>query len=235
MFSIAICDDEELFCSQLERYLELLQKKEQVNVEIYYSGEELYRQMCGGRFFDLIFLDIKLKTMSGVTLAEKIRNEMQNEKTHIVFVSGQKEYAMELFAVRPLHFLIKPVGEEDVISVVKKGMELSSIYSQVFEYRTRDSLYRKPYDEILYFESAGRKTGIETTEGRIEIYGKLGDIEREAPLCFIRTHNSFLVNDMYIRQWSYEKLILTNGMEIPISPKYRKEVRRILFEHLKEK
>lgn len=36
--------------------MEPMQKKEQISVDVYYSGEELYRRMSDGRFFDLIFL-----------------------------------------------------------------------------------------------------------------------------------------------------------------------------------
>ena len=48
--------------------------------------------------------------MSGIELAERIRNELHNDYMQIVYVSSKQSYAMELFESHPLHFLVKPSG-----------------------------------------------------------------------------------------------------------------------------
>lgn len=84
MFSVAVCDDDELLCEKIEACLKAYQPQGLVRCESYYSGEKLYADMLRGETFDLIFLDIELKAMNGVNLGAKIRTELQNEKTHIV-------------------------------------------------------------------------------------------------------------------------------------------------------
>ena len=235
MFSIAICDDEEFVCSEIERYLEPLVKTKKVKTEVFYSGEKVYEALLKGDYFDLIFLDIELKTLNGVDVGKKIRDELQNERIHIVYISAESKYAMDLFEVRPLHFLIKPISKEKVLLNVEKAMRLTDAYEDYFESHGQ-SLLRIPYADILYFESNERKIKIHTVgnNNEYEIYGKLNEIKKEAPLGFIRIHQSFLVNYIYIRHWQYEGLILKNNIKLPISQNYRKEVRNILLDIVKK-
>ena len=63
MFSVAVCDDDELLCEKIEACLKAYQPQGLVRCESYYSGEKLYADMLRGETFDLIFLDIELKAM----------------------------------------------------------------------------------------------------------------------------------------------------------------------------
>lgn len=80
MFSVAVCDDDELLCEKIEACLKAYQPQGLVRCESYYSGEKLYADMLRGEAFDLIFLDIELKAMNGGNLGAKIRTELQNRK-----------------------------------------------------------------------------------------------------------------------------------------------------------
>lgn len=80
MFSVAVCDDDELLCEKIEACLKAYQPQGLVRCESYYSGEKLYADMLRGEAFDLIFLDIELKAMNGVNLGDKIRTELQTKR-----------------------------------------------------------------------------------------------------------------------------------------------------------
>ena len=157
MFSVAVCDDDELLCEKIEACLKAYQPQGLVRCESYYSGEKLYADMLRGEAFDLIFLDIELKAMNGVNLGDKIRTELQDEKTHIVYISAKSEYAMELFAVRPLNFLVKPVQERDIINNLEKAMKLSKYYDGYLKFQKGSELYSIAYEDIMYFNTSGRK------------------------------------------------------------------------------
>ena len=173
MFSVAVCDDDELLCEKIEACLKSYQPQGLVRCESYYSGEKLYADMLRGETFDLIFLDIELKAMNGVNLGAKIRTELQNEKTHIVYISAKSEYAMELFAVRPLNFLIKPVQEQDIIKNLEKAIKLSQYYDDYIKFQRGSELYSVAYGEVRYFSTTGRKVEIHTTSVDLDFYGKL--------------------------------------------------------------
>ncbi|MBO0545513.1 response regulator [Clostridium botulinum] len=65
MFKVAICDDEPVICGDIENVLLNYQKYnfEEIEIEVFYSGEELCRYMEKEQSFDLIFLDIEMKEM----------------------------------------------------------------------------------------------------------------------------------------------------------------------------
>jgi len=156
MLHIAICDDEETICLQVENILKKVSQAllEQVKIEVFFTGEELCHFLSEEVYFDMIFLDIELKMMSGIEVGKKIREEMNNESTQIVYISGKDSYAMELFEVRPLNFLIKPLTYEGVEKVFKLTLKLTQEGKQVFQYEVGRVFHKIPVKDILYFEGS---------------------------------------------------------------------------------
>lgn len=230
MFHIAICDDEVVFCSQLEKYLEQYIKKGIVAIEVFYSAEKLYEALCNGEHYNLIFLDIEFDLTNGIEVGQKIRTELEDEKVQIVYVSAKESYAMELFSVRPMNFLVKPISEWDVIDNVDKAIALSEMYDSFFELKFGPDNYRIPYGSILYFESVNRKIYIHTKRGTREMYGRLNEIEPDTPPNFIRIHQSYLINRMYVTYWNSEEIVLINDCRLPVSQTYRKGMCKALMK-----
>lgn len=231
MFCVAICDDEEMICSELEQILDSYTDKGMIKVELFYSGETLYQALADGQHYDLAFLDIELPLLNGVDIGRKIRGELKNERINIVYISAKREYAMELFAVRPMNFLVKPINGLEVIDNVERAMELSELYDTCFEYKTGKGYFRIPYGDIIYFESSNRKILIYTKYGIQETYGRLNALEKKVPLNFIRIHQSYLVNRLYITYWKPEEVLLQDRISLPISRIYRKSVGKFLLQN----
>ena len=61
---------------------------------------------------DIAFLDINMRGMGGLTLAEKIREASPD--CRIVFCTGYEEYALPAFKLHASGYLLKPVSAEDV-------------------------------------------------------------------------------------------------------------------------
>ena len=61
---------------------------------------------------DVAFLDINMRGMGGLTLAEKIVALRPNCK--IVFCTGYEEYALDAFKLHASGYLLKPISAEDV-------------------------------------------------------------------------------------------------------------------------
>ena len=79
-------------------------------------------------------------------------------------------------------------------------------------------IYNIPLKEILYFESVKRIVIITTFDKEYQFYAKLDDIERELEKKgFIRCHQSYLVNSIFIRKIEKDTVYLVNGKEIRIS------------------
>ena len=61
------------------------------------------------------FLDIQLPDDSGIEIGRFLRKCSTNTNLQIIFISGNPGYAMELFKIRPMDFLIKPFSEKEVL------------------------------------------------------------------------------------------------------------------------
>lgn len=233
MLRIAICDDDNYVCSQVESILIELSKSlpKKIEVEIFYSGESLFQFLSDKAYFDMIFLDIEFQMLNGVEVGKKIRDELNNETTQIVYISGKDSYAMELFDIRPLNFLIKPLQEEKIEAAVRKVIDLVDRGNHFFEYKTGRTKNKIPIKDILYFESDGKKVKMVLQDEMHEFYGKLFEIEQQLEdQDFIPIHKSYLVNYYHVIEYQYDYVKMSNKTILPISQQHRKSVRDWLLQ-----
>ena len=59
--------------------------------------------------------------MDGVTMAKQLRKN--NDIVQIVFITGYSDYISEGYEVAALHYLMKPVKEEKLCSVLDRAAE----------------------------------------------------------------------------------------------------------------
>ena len=122
---IAICDDDKKICTQIENTLLEYAEKSMQNVEVlvFFSGEDLIEYMNKGNLFQLIYLDIEMKKMNGVDVGKYIRKILKDYATEIVYISGHNGYDRQLFDVQPLHFIEKPILSDIVIQDFELALE----------------------------------------------------------------------------------------------------------------
>lgn len=234
MFCIAICDDDIRFSSQLEKIILDYYEPSDIEIEIFESGEGLYRQLNLRKIYDLIFLDIELIGINGVETGLKIRNELEDESIQIVYISGREDYYKLLFEIRPNNFLLKPIKEEQVILEIEKAKKLSDKFYQTFIYKKSQDIYKVFIKDIIYFESRGKKIRIVTIQGEDLFYESLeAVIERLNELTFCKIHRSYFVNLSHVVAFKYEELQMINGDTLGISQSKRKEVRVKQLEFFK--
>lgn len=230
MLKIAICDDDNYICIQLEEILLNLGDiyLEKLEINIFYSGVELDKAIKNGDFFDLIFLDIEMKNMNGVEVGTKIRCEYENETTQIIYISSMENYAMELFQVRPMDFIIKPLNYEKISKVFETALRLIPKNNEVFQYQTGHTSCKLLLKDILYFESINRKINVITCGRTDMFYGVLNDIHKNLqPFNFLYIHKSFLVNYIHIVKFEYSQVTMSDNCVLPISQQNRKAVRSL--------
>ncbi len=125
MYRVGICDDDKVLCSLLEEQIQGLSADISVKfeIEVWYSGESLERDLKKGVGLDLLFLDIELLQKNGIEIGAFIRDEMEDTDTHIVYISSKQGYAMELFKMQPLEFLVKPISVARLKEVLERSMK----------------------------------------------------------------------------------------------------------------
>lgn len=74
---------------------------------------------------DLIIADIKMPVMNGIELLERIRTEKISE-AYFIILSGYSDfhYAQQAIRYECMDFILKPIGQEELISVLRKAANL---------------------------------------------------------------------------------------------------------------
>lgn len=234
MYHIAIVDDDISVCYSIRDHLEIVADELKIEMElsVWTTGEDLYEHLKTGNRQDLIFLDIELVEKDGIWLGGTIREEMEDYNTAIVYFSYEKNYALRLFESQPMDFLVKPILKEDIQRVMKRFLKRNKVKNLQFHFKKGHVHSNAFLEDILYFRSMGRKVQIVEKQEKQEFYGRLDDVKEQLSDNFFQIHKSYLVNEDYIREYMYEKVIMHNGEEISISKPYRKLVQeRLLAEN----
>lgn len=228
MIRAAICDDENNVCSTIEKMLfrASMELNLQLQTDVYYTGERLCERLEAGEYYDIIFLDIELEFKNGVEVGHFIRQKLVNDTVQIAYISGKTHYAMELFKISPIDFLVKPVKYDQLYDVMSKLARIKKIYADTFSYKIGYDTYNEKIKNILYFESNDRKVTIFTFKNTSEFYGSLDDIYQQLKnFGFVIIHRSYLINYNNVKSFKYDSVTMLNGKELKISQSKRKYLR----------
>ena len=178
MYNIGICDDEKDTCAQIADMVYEYGRKENVEimVSVWNTGEALYQDLADKKPIDLLFLDIELVSTSGIQIGKRIRNELENPDISIAYISSKSSYALELFKIHPIDFLIKPVSAQDIWDTIDEALRLYRRGNTVFEYKANGYSCRLPHKYIIYFYSENKKINMVTKDSTVQFTGKIKDI-----------------------------------------------------------
>ena len=212
-YKIAICDDESV---HIEKIRTILSDYETDN---YLSPAALLDAVSSGVRYDVLFLDIVMPQIDGISLARELRD--LDEDMLIVFITSKIEYMQTGYEVRAFRYLLKDQIDEGLSKIwndiIKELLDRQDAY---FSYEFERKTYRLPIRDILYFESNLRRIVVHTKASEnAALYGKLDDLSVKYS-SFIRVHKSYLINRRYIRMISAGTVILSNGEVLPVSRKY---------------
>ena len=89
------------------------------------EGLELLQEANRNKnYFDLVILDMQMPEMDGLTMAQKIRDNLELSCDPVIFMYSSVEKENALLVARKLgidHFLMKPVKMKDIYELLKKG------------------------------------------------------------------------------------------------------------------
>jgi len=228
MLKVAICDDEADICSQLEADLDEIAREKSVAIEIdiYHKGTKLIDYLKKGHVYDVLFLDIEMAELSGVEVGQWLRKKHQDQHTKVVYISWEEGYAMALFQIRPIDFLIKPLKKEVLRPLMTDLVSLIETDNQWFYYTNKNVTNKVLIKEILYFESENRVIRIVTSEEVVTFYGKLSEVLTKVNRhVFWHVHKSYIINYNQVQLFEYDRVLMNGGQIIPISQSKRKDIR----------
>ena len=239
MINIAICDDDVAMTTTIEELLYNTAKEQgiKINCAVFFDGFTLVENIRQGTYYDLIYLDIEMCQVDGISAAELIRN--MEVPALIVYVSSYEKYLKKLFNTEPFRFLSKPIIEKEFHSVFMDAYKRIRQKSEYFSFTYNKEFIKVPLGRIYYFESSNRVIYIHAVrnvraenaqldETKYKFYGKMNNVEKQlsnSNVRFIRIHQSYLVNFDYIKSMNFTSVTMSDGTVLQISEDKQKNVR----------
>lgn len=194
IYDIAVVEDNKEFNQLIQSYIAQFEKetKHQFNVFSYFDGDEITHEYKAQ--YHIIFLDIEMKRMDGMTAAKQIRQF--DEDVIIIFVTNMAGYAIEGYSVNAMGYLLKPLSYFAFKQELLKSIEKINLRRQThILIPSEKGKIRLNVNHILYVESFKHDLLIHTTEETYEIRATLKSFETKlADNHFYRSNNCYLVN-----------------------------------------
>ena len=195
------------------------------------TGAELQiTEFTGGTAFleqyqedlDLIFMDIMMDGLDGLTTARKLRR--RDDKVLLVFVTSMLQYAVQGYSVDAMDFIVKPVTYTGMkLCMDRVVRRLNETAPVRLRFTNREGTHSVDAAEICYIESLEHKIVVHTVQGEIQSDMSLAAAEKMVKaLPFFRCHVSYLVKLRYVDRVSGND-VWVNGDRLAISRYRRKD------------
>ena len=227
--NVLICDDnakEREWCHK-----ELLKNQgyfeEGLEVLEYESGNELlFKYPDLDIDIDIIFLDIMMPGLDGITVAKKLRD--MNYSGEIVFFTGTIDYAVNGYDYEALAYLIKGKTSSERFSEVLRHFLLrkGERSGEVIILRCAGETRVINLASIRYFEVFKRLTTVYYGDSTFSFYSPLAKLSEELEgKNFIRIHRAYLVNTEYVAKKTMRDVTLRDGTVLPAGRNYIKKIK----------
>jgi len=186
-------------------------------------------QVISSNTIDLVFLDINMPEISGISFAKSINKDIK-----IIFTTAYRDYAVEGFELQAVDYLLKPISFErllkaintyfEVYSNLKNQDHLESESNPFMFVRADRRMIKVDFDTIIYIESYSDYIKIHLANQTIVTRETISAIEAKLPSKqFIRIHRSFIIALAHISSFTNEHVVI-KGQALTISRSYKKEV-----------
>lgn len=180
---------------------------------------------------DLIFLDINMPDITGLSFAKSINKDIK-----IIFTTAYREYAIDGFDLQAVDYLLKPISYERLFKALDTYFEIyaketpivhkeSNLKEPTYMFVKADrKMIKVDFSDILYIESLRDYLQIHTSNTIITTRETISNVEARLPIdSFIRIHRSFIVSIKHIESYTSE-FIEINKKALPISRSYKSVV-----------
>jgi DNA-binding LytR/AlgR family response regulator len=189
---------------------------------------------------DILFLDIKMPSLSGLEMLKTLQNPPK-----AILTTAFSEFGVESYEFGIVDYLLKPISFERFLKAVNKIVipksanlekeeneeKLSSDPTFIF-FKADKKIHKYYFSEILFIEGSGNYVKIHTKNDKplmvldklIELYDKLPQKN------FIRVHKSFIVNVSHIQKIEGNMLKIQDK-SIPISATYKQKLEGLINDN----
>jgi DNA-binding LytR/AlgR family response regulator len=190
---------------------------------------------------DILFLDIKMPSLSGIEMLKTIQNQPK-----VILTTAFSEFAVESYEYGVTDYLLKPIAFERFLKTVNKILlpqnvdfnngkaeEILSLQPTFIFFKADKKIFKYYLFDILFIEGSGNYIKVHTQNDKpLMVLDKLTDLlEKLPPRQFLRVHKSFIINISHIIKIEGNVLFIRDK-EIPISNTFRKDLDGVIQRNL---
>ncbi len=197
---IAIVEDDLPMSDQLREYV--LQyfagREHQCRITLFSDGDEILENYQAD--FDLVFLDIQMKRLDGLTTAQRIRE--LDDNVYLIFITNLANYAIKGYGVNALDFVLKPVNYLMLRQLMMRVEHLLLTKTRQFlTLPTEKGLTRLDASQIYYVETGNHAVQVYTAKGTWRLRESMHAMETLlTEHGFFRCNSCYLVNLAHVEQ-----------------------------------
>ncbi len=228
--NIVICDDSESDAATAKEAIMKTADELHVVAEVdYYSNaEDIEKKLLDEESdVDLLILDIDMPEVSGLDIAERIRDN--NNDLLIIFLSNHEEFVFRAIEFQPFRYIRKiKLDVEMPLAIRSAAKIIESRADKPVVIDTDNGEIKIMTSEIMYLEAYKRKTTIHLKSGenclsKINISEILNLINNDK---FIMIHRSCAVNADFIKALKNDIIIMKNNKPMLITRSKVKDVKQ---------
>ena len=232
MITVAICDDEQYFLAHLQKSVERYFSMQDQDIQIFEfaNGESL---LSSGQNFDVILMDLKLPGKNGMEIIKQLRRE--KSRCQVIFITSFQEYALQAFQVDAVHYLLKPITDENLYQALERSIErmgkTDSKTLTITKGACTEIIFIK---DILYCEVMDHRLYIHTKDMIYDYLGTLEELQKQLDDRFFRCHKSYIVNMDKIVSRQGNAATVIGGGQVLISRKKQQDIAQRLLKFVRK-
>lgn len=195
---IAIVEDDIHYQRELQGYLSDYEKEysQDFKIHVFSDGDEITQDYRGN--YDIIFMDIEMKFMDGMTTAEYIRKI--DQEVVIIFITNMPQYVMQGYKVEAFDYILKPISYYQFSQTLERAIaRMDRRKKEFLTVSVKGGFQKIDISQIRYVEVVDHDLIFHMKEEQIVAKGSMRDAEEKLKIKdFFRCNKCELVNLAYV-------------------------------------
>ena len=237
MLDIIICDDSPMQLSTISGKVDSyfsMHNDRTYRVRQYSSPSKLMADLEKDAKCDIAILDILMPESTGIETA-KIIKKLRKDSV-IIFVSISREYAIDAYDIGAVHYVPKPLTQEDLDKALDRALALREKNSsrQIMLSLKNSAMQSISCTDILYIESVGYRRIVHTKKGEYEEMKKtlssfMEELNQLMPGQFFVPYRGYIVNLSEISTITPDHIVISDGSRVLIKRGDFRHIRDLYF------
>ena len=195
MINIAVVEDEIKHAEKLKEYLTRYasEHKEMFEIKIFDNAVVFLEKYTAD--YDIIFMDVKMPYMNGITAAHKLRQ--MDKDVILYFVTSMQQYAINGYEVDAMDYIVKPIGYYEFALKLAKAMDRLEADGKIADIVVpiETGFKKLKLSDIMYVEVKNHHCIFHAADGDYRQYQALRYVEEKmSDERFVKCNNYCLVN-----------------------------------------